>query len=555
MPDAIWFNGDIYTMNPAQPRAQALAIANGNIVAVGSNPEILALTTSKTTLHDLSGRFLMPGLIDTHLHGLWGALRDRFEAYVGFTASVDQLMGAVRDHCAKAPPGQWIKGGPWYQRDVDALAISPRALLDSVAPHHPVALQDATYHTLWVNSAALRLCGVNRETPDPVGGRLGRDAQTGEPNGLLYESAQSIARTHLNPNPAQLAQALDYMRDLFHSLGMVGFKEAAADEPLLCAYAAADRAGKLQLHAAMHLCRKPLGGVVDIPLDTLEQWRRDYRSTHVHTDFIKMFLDGVAPSLTAAFLDPYLPCTGCNPETYDADALLLVDPNTLAQEITEFDRRGFVVKMHAVGDRAVRAGLDAVQAARLTNGHSGLRHEIGHTAFVHDADRERFAALDTVAEMSPRLWFPNPVTAGQYAVLGKPRTNRVHQIRSLLDAGAELTYGSDWPAAAADPNPWMGLAGMITRRNPLGLFEGALGEEQAVTLERALPLFTTNAARSMGLAHITGSIEPGKSADFIELAHSPFGATPKEIALTRPLRTVFEGQVVFDRSTSQNTKA
>lgn len=550
VPESVWFNGDVYTMNAAQPRAQAIALINGRLGAVGTNHEVLALAGTDTVRHDLRGHFVMPGLIDTHLHGIWGGLRDQFEAYVGMGAGIDRLMQAVALHCSKAPAGQWISGGPWFQTAVDALVQSPRATLDRVSPRHPVALQDATYHTLWINSLALEEAGITRDTPDPAGGRIGREAGSGEPNGLLYESAQSMGRRFLTPTEAQLAQAVDYMRRLFHGLGIVGFKEAMAYDTLLQAYAKADQAGNLQLHAAMHLSRKPLNSDVETSMETLERWRSSYRSTHIHTDFIKLFLDGVAPSLTASFLEPYQACTGCDPQTYDPDALLLVDPQTLAREVTEFDRRGFVVKMHAVGDRAARAGLDAIAAARAANGDSGLRHEIGHTAFVSELDHVRFKQLNAVAEMSPRLWFPNPVTPGQYKVLGKARTNRCHQIRSLLDSGAELTYGSDWPAAAADPNPWIGLAGMITRRNPFGLFEGAIGEEQAVTLEQALPMFTTNAARSLGLEHLTGSLMVGKSADFIELEQSLFGATAREIAETLPLRTIFEGRVVFDRSTT-----
>ncbi len=548
MTDSIWFNGDVYTMNPKQARAQAIAVSKGRIVAVGSNDAILGLAQGHTQRHDLQGHFVMPGLIDTHLHGIWGGLRDQFEAYVGMSAGIDRLLEAVQQHCAKAPKGQWISGGPWFQSAVDALSESPRLVLDRVSPHHPVALQDATYHTLWLNTLALEQAGISRSSPDPEGGRVGRDAKTGEPDGLLYESAQACAKKFLAPSEAQLAQAVLYMRDLFHSLGIVGFKEAMAYEALLEAYSKADRAGELQLHAAMHLSRKPLNATAETPMETLELWRTKYRSEHIHTGFIKLFLDGVAPSLTAAFLEPYMACTGCDPASYKADDLLLVDPQTLAREVAEFDRRGFVVKMHAVGDRAVRAGLDAVEFARATNGHSGLRHEIGHTSFVSEQDYSRFRDLNVVAEMSPRLWFPNPVTPGQYKVLGPVRTHRCHQIRSLLDAGAQLTYGSDWPAAAADPNPWVGLAGMLTRRNPFGLFEGVLGEEQAVSLEQALPLFTSNAARALGLEALTGGIAPGMSADFIELEQTLFGASAREIAQTQPLRTVFEGKVVFARS-------
>lgn len=546
-PDAIWFNGHIMTMNPAQPTAQALAVSKGLIIAVGDDASLCAMAGPNTVMHNLDGQFVMPGLIDTHAHGVWGAVRDVFEVYVGLSSSMEDLLAAVAQRCKKVPKGQWVSGGPWYTAWIADLAQAPCQLLDQVSPSHPVALKDVTYHTAWVNSAALRICGITRDTPDPQGGRIGRDPQTGEPNGILYETAQDLPRSHVEPSAEQISQSVAHMSQYFHSLGLTGFKEAAATEKELAGYAHADAQGTLNLHVAAHMPWNSLSGVDRAPVAQLLSWREKYRSQHVHTGFIKMFLDGVAPSLTAAFLEPYIPAPGCKPAAHDPQAMLAVSPEDLAQIVTELDHHGFVIKMHAVGDRAVRAGLDAVQSARAANGPSGLRHEIGHTAFVHESDRPRFHDLGMVAEMSPRLWFPNPVTPGQHKVLGPVRANRCHQIRSLMDAGAELTYGSDWPAAAADANPWIGLAGMISRRNPFGLFPGYVGQEQAIALERALPLFTTHAARSMGLADVTGALRPGLSADFVRLERHLAALSPEEIAQIQVLETWFEGRQVFKR--------
>ncbi len=548
VPDAIWFNGQILTMNPAQTDAQAFAVSQGKITAVGDNEHIRALAGGLTVMHDLGGQFVMPGLIDTHAHGVWGSVRDLFEVYVGLSSSLEELLAAVQQRCANVPTGQWISGGPWFSSWIADLAQSPCQLLDQVSPNHPVALKDVTYHTAWVNTAALRICGITRDTPDPQGGRIGRDPHSGEPNGILYETAQDLPRRHVAPSPDQISHAVTHMSRYFHSLGLTGFKEAKASEEELSGYAHADAQGQLNLHVAVHMPWNSLASTERTEVAQLLTWREQYRSKHVHTDFIKMFLDGVAPTLTAAFLEPYLPAPGCKPGVHDPDAMLAVAPGDLAKIVTELDRHGFVIKMHAVGDRAVRAGLDGVQAARTANGQSGLRHEIGHTGFVHESDYPRFKDLDVVAEMSPRLWFPNPVTPGQHKVLGPVRANRCHQIRTLLDAGAELTYGSDWPAAAADANPWIGLAGMISRRNPFGLFPGYVGQEQAIPLERALPLFTTNAARSMGLEQVTGALRPGLSADFIRLERHLAALSPEEIARTQVLETWFEGRQVFSRA-------
>ncbi|MEZ5751318.1 MAG: amidohydrolase family protein [Paracoccaceae bacterium] len=220
-------------------------------------------------------------------------------------------------------------------------------------------------------------------------------------------------------------------------------------------------------------------------------------------------------------------------------------PDRIAAEVTALDAAGFAVKMHAVGDRAVRAGLDAIESARKANGNSGLRHEIAHSPFITPQDLPRFAALDAVAEVSPKLWYPNPVTEGQRMVLGAERAERCHPVRALLDAGARVVFGSDWPAAAMAPAPWEGLAGMITRADPSGRFPGTVGADQAIPLERALPLFTTNGAAAMRRADQTGRLAAGFSADLIVLERPLEDMPAAEIATQTPAATLFEGRTVF----------
>jgi predicted amidohydrolase YtcJ len=224
--------------------------------------------------------------------------------------------------------------------------------------------------------------------------------------------------------------------------------------------------------------------------------------------------------------------------------MLLIKPGRLAAELIALDLAGYVVKMHVVGDRAVQAGLDAIAAARAANGPSGLRHEIAHANFIAPADLARFAALDSVAEVSPKLWMPNPVTAGQRQVLGDARVDTCHPIRSLLAAGAEVVYGSDWPAAALDANPWTGLAGMLTRADPTGTYPGTVAADEAVTLDQALPLFTRNGARALGLEGQTGCLTIGALADLIVLERRLEDLHPEEIAAVRPEATLFGGQLV-----------
>ncbi len=250
------------------------------------------------------------------------------------------------------------------------------------------------------------------------------------------------------------------------------------------------------------------------------------------------------PGFTASFLAPYLAESGYNVASHDPDATLLLDPQLLCETVAELDRRGFVVKMHAVGDNAIRRGLDAIEAARKANGPSGLRHEIAHTNYVSDADLGRFAALGAIAEMSPKMWFPNPATPIQTALLKGQTGFKNHRIADLLAAGAELAYGSDWPAAAPDANPWSGLSGMLTRQNADPAYPGILSAEQAISLEQTLPIFTINGARTLRMEAETGGLTAGKWADFIVLDKPLADLAPPEIAAIEVRQTVWKGQLV-----------
>lgn len=536
-------NARIRTMDPARPQAEALAIAGGRILAVGSQGDIAALAGPGTRVHNLHGRAVMPGLIDSHTHGLWGAARDLFEVYAGLGAPLEKLLDLLAARLAQTPPGEWVCGGPWRAHARRELGENPAALLDRIAPHHPVALRETTQHSLWLNSAGLRLAGITAATPDPAGGRIERDA-SGNPIGILEETAMALALPLIDLSPTRRAEAARHMAGYFHRMGLTAFKEPMAFEEDLIAYAQADADGTLNLHVGAHLSRSAPFGPGLVAMETLIEWRRNHGHGHLHTGFAKLFLDGVAPSHTAAFTEPYQPAPGYDPATHDPEAMLLIPPAELAREVTALDAAGFTVKMHAVGDRAVQAGLDAIAAARAANGASGLRHEIAHAPFIRLQDLPRFAELGAVAEVSPKLWFPGPVTEGQRAVLGAARVERCHPIGDLLRAGAEVVYGSDWPAAAADANPWPGIAGMISRRDPTGRFPGTLGADQAISLDQALTIFTRNGARALRLEATTGQISPGFSADLAVLEAPLETLAPEEIATIAPLATLFEGRVV-----------
>ncbi len=542
--DQIWHNGRVFTMDASLPWADAIAVTDGKIVAVGSNADILNLAGAETRQHNLGGQFVMPGLVESHTHALWGACRTLYDVYTGFGATLDELLSAVRSRAEQTAPGDIVHGGPWRHDMRPQMGANPCALLDSISAAHPIVLADTSQHLLWCNSIALKQAGIGADTTAPPGGIIERDPATNLPNGILAESAAAPARKLIKRSDAQMAEAARYFVRHFNQLGFTSFKEPMAYEEELRTYLAADKRGELTIHTATHIVRSSPLGEDAVPYDTMERLRRDYASDNIHTSFAKLFLDGVAPGYTASFLDPYTAESGYNTDAHVPDDTLLIQPDELNETVSELDRRGFVVKMHAVGDNAIRKGLDAIEAARNANGHSGLRHEIAHTNYVSDTDLPRFRQLDAIAEMSPKMWFPNPATPTQIALLGKDRVARNHRIADLLAAGAELTYASDWPAAAPDVNPWTGLSGMLTRRNADPAYPGVLSPQQAITLDQALPIFTCNGARSLRMGNTTGCLKAGYWADFIVLKKSVHDMTADEVAVTQVQQTIWKGKLV-----------
>ncbi len=541
--DRIWTGGRVRTMEASQPRAEALAVRDGRLIAVGPDAEIENLAGPGTVRCNLHGRHVMPGLVESHTHALWGACRDLFDVYVGYASTLDALLTATRARAAATPAGSPITGGPWRHEMRAEMGPVPRSLLDAISELHPIVLKDTSQHVLWCNTLALELSGITRGMPDIPGGVIEREAD-GIPTGILAENAGAPVLPLLEYSKDQLAQATQRFVSDFNRMGFTAFKEPMAFERDLAAYKAADERGHLTLHAAAHIVRQSPMAMAPVEYDEMDRLRAGYASENLRTGFAKLFIDGVAPGHTASFLAPYLASSGYDVAAHDPDATLLLDPQTLNATVTELDRRGYTVKMHTVGDNAVRKALDAIAAARLANGDSGLRHETAHSVFITDADLPRYGALNAVAEQSPKLWMPNAATPAQVHVLGRDRVETLHRMADLRRAGAEMTYASDWPASAPDANPWTGLAGMLNRRDPTGTYDGSIGADQALTLEEALPLFTVNGARSLRMEQETGTLSTGKWADFIVLDEDPAQLSPEQIGAIEVRETVWKGRTV-----------
>lgn len=545
--DSIYTNARVYTLDPNLPWAEALAVRDGRIIAVGQSGEVLAHRGPDTRVNDLGGAMVLPGFIDAHVHPLKGGIKTLYECNFPFSATPRDIAAAVAGCVADNPDALWIRGGQWDSGFFDRFDVpSPRQLLDEVSGDKAVLLSDDSGHNAWLNSKALALLGITAETPDPGDGTILRLADSDEPNGLLLEGAAQAAEAQLPE--WTLAQRLEGAREsvrIANRFGITGMKSAMAPESVLEAFNALDARGELNAHMALSILT-PYGSRESVlDYDDFVALRDAYRSADVDTRFIKIFMDGVpTASRTAAMLEPY---TAESPGAERTRGPLHLSPEQLAMDLVEFDKRGFTVKIHTAGDRAVRVALDAIEAAREANGDSGLRHELAHAGYIAPVDIPRFAELGAVADLSPYLWSPSPIMDSVIGAVG-PRGEHYFPIRDLLEARAPVLAGSDWPAAVETIDPWLGLEAMVTRRDPQGISEGTLWPEQAISLEQAIAIYTLDNARALRLDDQAGSLEVGKSADLVVLSDNLFDIPPEDISEVRVLRTVFQGETVYSGS-------
>ena len=546
LPTLILHHPRICTLAADRPWVEAISVREGRIVAVGTLNEARAALPGAPVV-GLPGEMVVPGLLDVHNHFVWAGRAELYEVFVPPVFSLDQVLDAVRDAASRKAPGEWIVGGIWGSSLIGQIDRAARLRLDEAAGGRPVMLRDDSHHNRFVSTAALKAAGIHHDTPDPLNGTIVRDAVTGEATGLLLEAAcglveLAVARA-IEAAPHLDVQAAAHAVKRLNACGVTGMQEALTTRAVMRALKTLDDEGRLSawVMGSLPMTEAPLAPG-EMPEELLAM-RDDFRSPHFMPDTGKIFLDGVPTSRTAAMLEPYLPDAvhGC---CFRGGTTLTVPQ--LAKVLADAERRGTRVKIHCTGDASTRAALDAIDVLRSFNG-PGLQHHIAHASFIDPAEIPRFAELDVVADLSPPLWFPSVIIEAIRATVAQPIVDRMAPIRSLLEAGALIAGGSDWPVVP-DPSPWPAMQGMVTRRDPSGRLEGALCPEQAIGVEDALRAYTINAAQAIGLGDRTGSIEVGKSADLAVLDRQLFAIEPTELGQTRVLQTWFEGRRVHGDS-------
>jgi len=539
--DEIYQNAKIYTVDDQDSWAAAIAITDGKIVAVGEAEDMAAYVGPDTVVNDLGGLMVMPGIHDTHNHpsdaGIGNTVECSFLTYV-----LDEALESLKDCLADIPEGGWLRGGQWNEGLFAGTDKLPKEILDEIAPNHPVFLMDWSVHNAWVNSLALEMLQIAADTPDPSGGVIVRHADTGEATGILLDNAAYDYRRALPVySLQQRTDALVWSLEQIAQYGITTFKEALVTTSNMEAYKNLESNDGLYLNAKTNLTWKSSWANSHEEELSLIESRSDHASEWIDTDFAKIMLDGIPPTYTAALLEPYEP----NDAFGDAwSGKLMHSPEDLAKDVTTLDAEGLTVKIHATGDRSLRVALDAIEAARAANGASGLIHEISHAEMIHADDIPRFAELNVAAEMCPILWYPIPGLDWKLW-LGEERA-KVWPVKSLVESGALVIYGSDWPVVPT-PNPWPGIESMVTRTDPTGASSVQDWPEQAVDLATTIRIFTKNGAIANKVGETSGSIEVGNDADFIVLDRNIFEVPITEVGETRVLKSVVGGRTVLDR--------
>lgn len=531
----------IRTVDPAMPAAQAFAVRDGRIAAIGARADVEALRGPATRVLELGGAAVYPGFADVHNHHALAGRTELFELTLPPSLTLDEILDRVRAKAATLPEDAWIIGGVVASTLLPSLQnTAARLRLDEAAGGRPVVIAEDSRHNRWANSRALELAGIGPGRI-PAGGVTILDPEDGTPTGVLLEAAgipvQEAYDRSGGLTSAQHRAASAHGVRLANSYGITAFQDAGVSTDILSALRDLDTDGELNAWVVSSLLVNDEIFGFDPVGSALIARGEEFRTAHHRPDFVKIFLDGVPPARTASFLEPYVPDAAHGAHFHGETTM---DFDELYGWLHQVAERGLGAKVHCTGDGSARLVLDVAERLRAEGLTTPI--QIAHGQFLAEADIPRLAALDVTADISPFIWFPGVIPQMLTEVLGE-RAEHSQPNRALIDAGALVAGGSDWPVSES-PNPLEGIQGLVTRADPLRRAPGTLWPEQAITAEEALQVFTRNAAVAMGLGSETGSLEVGKSADFVVLDRDAIGGSADTIIDARVLSTWFAGREV-----------
>src|SRR6266481_3194247 len=539
--DIIILHGRVYTENPQQPWAQAVAIYRGKIVAVGDDPEIERRRGSGTKVINAGGKLVLPGFVDCHIHFIDGSFSLGRVNLEGAKDPAD-IQKRLREYAAEHPGDDWILGRGWNYAMFGPEALPNKKYLDELFPNRPVSLEGYDGHTYWANSKALTMAGVTRDTPDPPNGAIVRDPRTGDATGALKEAAEElVARIIPKPTRAEKLLALRAGMKWANEHGITRVHSAGQDFEVLDLFDEMRRRGDLTVRMYIAYFLNP-PELRPADLDAIEHARKKFHDDWIDAGAVKFMVDGVVEAHTAAMLEPYS-------DDPSLKGKLFWEPSKYKSAVAELDKRGLQLFTHAIGDYAVRTALDAYENAETQNHKKGDRRpRIEHIETIAASDIPRFGKLGVIASMQPLHAYPGSDTLDVWARnTGPDRASRAWAWKSIADAGGRLAFGSDWPVVTL--NPWEGVQTAVTRQTSEGQPEAGFVPEQRLTVAQVIDGYTLGAAVAGRREKSEGSLEVGKLADLIILSQNIFDVEPRKIGATKVVTTIVGGRIVYQEDT------
>jgi predicted amidohydrolase YtcJ len=538
--DMIVVHGRVYTEDPKQPWAQAVAIRHGKIVAVGDDPEIERRRGMGTKVVNAGGKLVLPGFVDCHIHFIDGSLSLGRVNLEGAKDPAD-IQKRLREYASEHPGDDWILGRGWNYAMFGPEALPHKKYLDEIFPTRPVFLEGYDGHTYWANSKALAVAGIVRETADPPNGTIVRDPKTGEATGALKESAQDLV-VKVIPKPTRAEQLLALRAGMkwANQHGITRVHSAGGDFEVLDLFDEMRRRGDLSVRMYIAYFLNP-PELRPQDLDAIEHAHKKFHDHWIDAGAVKFMVDGVVESHTAAMLEPYS-------DDPSVKGKLFWEPSNYKAAVAELDKRGLQVFTHAIGDYGVRTALDAYENAETRNHKRERRPRIEHIETITTSDIPRFGQLGVIASMQPLHSYPDADTLDVWARnAGPDRASRAWAWKSISDAGGRLAFGSDWPVVTL--NPWEGVQTAVTRQTAEGQPEGGFVLEQRLTVAQVIDGYTRGAAFAGRREKSEGSLEIGKLADLIIVSQNIFDINPHKIGTTKVVTTIVGGRLVYQAET------
>lgn len=521
--------GHIYTLDAANTEVEVMVIQGGEIVYTGTRAGAQSWWDEGLVEVKLAGHTLLPGFHDAHTHLIWSAA-DLLNVDLYSATTVEELQAAVLEWADNNPSAEWIQGGGWDMSIFDGQLH--KSQLDAVVPDRPTSLYAADGHSSFVNSLALSMAGITKNTPDPEDGRIERD-QNGEPTGILRESAMTLVDELMPLMPdSQVDQGLVMGMAEANAYGITTIIDASVDDWMLAGYRRAEDVGQLTLR--VHGAVEVLPGDPE-NLSYIESLRDEFGSDRVMVDAGKFYIDGIIESQTAAMLEPY--------EDGTNGLANFTDPELLAAA-RELDQAGFQLHAHAIGDGAVRQFLDAVEGVISSNGARDRRPLVAHLEVIDPTDIPRFVEVGALANFQPLWAYPDSYIVDlTWPVIGEARSEWLYPIGAVVQTGASVVAGSDWSVSSM--NPFEAIEVAVTRQDPWEDAGPILTPQHQVDVLTAIRAYTSEGARASFSENELGTLDVGKRADFIIVDRNPFTLDPYGLSDVVVLETWLEGGRVF----------